>query len=69
MVIYFFKRIKCLNTNRKLTLQEILKNKILYTYNSEIYKKNNLVFIENSISEINNLAEEIINEKNEKKNY
>lgn len=65
--LFIFKRIKSLNTNKKLTLQEILNNKSLYTYNSEIYEKNNLIFIENSISDINNLAEEIINEKNEKR--
>ena len=65
--LFIFKRIKSISKNKKLTLQEILKNRILYTYNSELYKKNDLVFIENSISDINNLAEEIIIEKNKKR--
>lgn len=64
--LFIFKRIKSLNTNKKLTLEEILKNKILYTYNNKLYEKNKLVFIENSISDINNLAGEIISEKNKK---
>lgn len=62
--LFIFKRVKSLKTNKKLSLQEILKNKALFTFNSKIYKENNLTFQENSKSEIYNLAVEILNEKN-----
>lgn len=67
--LFMFKRIKCLKSGKKLSLQEFLKIKILKSHslsNYHLIKKNNLVYEENSKKDIDNLAKEIILERNGK---
>ena len=61
-----FKRVRCLKSGKKLSLQEILKNKTLKSHNSNLTDKNNLIFEENSKKDIDNLANEVILERNGK---
>ena len=62
--LFMFKRIKCLELDKKLSLQEILKNKVLRSHNFNLIAKDNLIFEENSKKDIDNLANEIILERN-----
>ena len=64
--LFMFKRVRCLKSGKKLSLQEILKNKTLKSHNSNLTDKNNLIFEENSKKDIDNLANEVILERNGK---
>ena len=64
--LFMFKRVRCLKSGKKLSLQEILKNETLKSHNSNLIGKNNLIFEENSKKDIDNLANEVILERNGK---
>ncbi len=61
--LFIFKRVRCLKKGKKLTLREILSNKVLLSHDNNLYMQNNLLFEENTREEIKNIANEILQER------
>ena len=57
--LFIFKRIKCLNTGKMLTLTEIIDKEFSIRYPHLFFKKHNVIPIDNSSEDIKSLAVEI----------